>query len=222
MEHFVKVSFLRPVHDWKGVTTAAKQYRESVPFVKFHGVCDDLLEQAKNDSRISYTILACSHLMTTPLIMQGKLLREEQKFVTASYGMGVNYVSPNDVADAAVVCVLHQGNYRNKVYNLTGAGPITDAQVAHLVSQRYQKEKGVAIQHIEMGYHAYKEDVRKRGMPEWEVKDAAAFERMKASGVDELPTSYTNDVEKIIGRKAETFEDYLNNVFAMRPGMTFP
>jgi uncharacterized protein YbjT (DUF2867 family) len=218
VEHFVKISFLRPTHDWKGVSTAARQYRESVPFVSFHGVCDDLLEASKNDSRISYTILCCSHLMSTPLIMQGKLLREDHKFVTASYGMGVNYVSPNDVADAAVVCILNNKAHRNKVYNLTGPGPITDQAVAKLLTKHY----GTNVEHVEMGYHAYKEDARKRGLPEWQVKDAAAFERMKASGIDELSQSYTKDIEKITGMKPESFADYLNNKSCMRPGMTFP
>jgi uncharacterized protein YbjT (DUF2867 family) len=218
VEHFVKVSFLRPTHDWKGVSTAAKQYRDSVPFVAFHGTCDDLLEASKNDSRISYTILACSHMTSSPLIMQGQYLREQHKFVSASYGMGVDYVSPNDVADAAVVCLLNNKPHRNKVYNLTGPGPITDNEVAKLLTKFY----GTEIQHIELGYHAYKEDVRKRGLPEWEVKDAAAMERMKASGVDEMGSAYTNDVEKLTGRKPESFEDYLKNKSCMRPGMTFP
>jgi NAD(P)H dehydrogenase (quinone) len=218
VEHFVKVSFLRPTHEWKGVSTAARQYRESVPFVNFHGTCDDLLEASKHDSRISYTILAASHLMSTPLIMQGNLLRVDHKFITASYGMGVDYVSPNDVADAAVVVILNQKPHRNKVYNLTGPGPITDAQVAKLLTKHY----GTEIEHVELGYHAYKEDARKRGLPEWQIKDAAAFERMKASGIDELSASYTKDVETITGTKPETFDHYLTNKGCMRPGMTFP
>lgn len=218
VEHFVKVSFLRPTHDWKGISTAARQYRDSVPFVAFHGTCDDLLEAAKNDSRISYTILASSHLMSTPLIMQGKLLREDHKFITASYGMGVNYVSPNDIADASVVVILNNKPHRNKVYNLTGPGPITDAAVAKLLTKHY----GTMIEHIEKGYHAYKEDSRQRGLPEWQVKDAAAFERMKASGIDELSVSYTKDIEKITGMKPESFDGYLSNKGCMRPGMTFP
>lgn len=53
------------------------------------------LEQAPKTSKISYTILSTSHLMSTPLLHQGKLLKEEGKFVVASYGMGVNYCSPN-------------------------------------------------------------------------------------------------------------------------------
>lgn len=150
--------------------------------------------------------------------MQGNVLRKEKKFISASYGMGVNYVSPNDVADAAVVVILNQKPHRNKVYNLTGPHPITDAAVAKLLSKAY----GEPIQHIELGYHAYKEDITKRGLPAWLVKDAACFERMKASGIDEHAASYTDDIEKITGRKPETFQDYLNNKSCMRPGMTFP
>lgn len=218
VEHFVKVSFLRPTHAWKGISATARQYRESVPFVNFHGTCDDLLEAAKNDSRISYTILCASHFMPTPLLMQGNVLRKDKKFISASYGMGVNYVSPNDMADAAVVVLLNQKPHRNKVYNLTGPGPITDGQVAKLLTKAY----GEPITHVELGYHAYKEDIRKRGLPDWLVQDAACFERMKASGIDEHSSSYTHDIEKITGHKAESFEDYLNNKTCMRPGMSFP
>lgn len=84
IEHFVKVSFLRN-------TSTGEKYRSNVPFVQFHSTCDDLLEQSKHDSRISFTILACSHLMSTPILHQGKLLTEEHKFVTASYGMGKSF-----------------------------------------------------------------------------------------------------------------------------------
>ena len=56
VEHFIKLSFLSH-------SAAGDQYRANVPFVRFHGTCDDILEQAKNDSRISYTILACSHMV---------------------------------------------------------------------------------------------------------------------------------------------------------------
>lgn len=127
-------------------------------------------------------------------------MREDHKFITASYGMGVNYVSPNDVADCAVVVLLNQKPHRNKVYNLTGPGPITDAEVAKLLTKHY----GTNIEHVELGYHAYKEDCRKRGLPEWQIKDAASFERIKASGVDEMSSSYTKDIEKITGVKPES------------------
>jgi uncharacterized protein YbjT (DUF2867 family) len=218
IEHFVKISFLRPTHAFKGVAEIARMYRENVPFVSFHGMCDDILEHAKSDSRISYTILCTSHLMPTPLLTQGKLLRDEHKYITASYGMGVNYVSPNDVADAAVVVLLNQKPHRNKVYNLTGPGPTKDSEVAQLLSQHY----GTPIQHVELGYHDYSANVRRRGLPDWQVKDAASMERMKAHGLDENKASYTEDLFKITGKQPETFADYLQHKGAMRPGLTFP
>ena len=218
VEHFVKISFLRPTHAFKGVAQIAKQYRDNVPFVAFHGTCDDLLELAKQDSRISYTILCTSHLMSSPLLSQGDTLRRDHKFVTASYGMGVNYVSPNDVADAAVVVLLNQKPYRNKVFNLTGPGPIKDSEVAKLLSNHY----GTQIEHVQLGYHEYRKDVERRGIPDWMARDAAAMERMKATGIDEHQGAYTNDLAKIIGKPAESFEGYLTHKSCMRPGRTFP
>lgn len=211
IEHFVKISFLR-----KG--EAADLYRKNVPFVKFHSTCDDLLEQAKKDSRISYTLLCTSHLMPTPLIHNGKELREKHKYITASYGMGVNYVSPNDVADAAMVVLLDLKQHRNKAYNITGPGPIRDRDVANLLTTHYGSE----IEHIELGYHDYEANVRDRGLPAWLVKDAAEFERMKATGIDEEPFMIISHTEKLLGRKPESFKGYLMNKESMRPGATFP
>lgn len=211
IEHFVKVSFLR-----KG--EAADLYRKNVPFVKFHSTCDDLLIEAKKDSRISYTLLCMSHLMPTPLIHNGKELRENHKYITASYGMGVNYVSPNDAADAAMVVLLDLKQHRNKVYNICGPGPVLDRDVAKLLTHHY----GTEIEHIELGYHDYEANVRQRGLPAWLVKDAAEFERMKATGIDEEPFAIVSHTEKLLGRKPESFKGYLLNKDTMRPGAKFP
>jgi uncharacterized protein YbjT (DUF2867 family) len=202
VEHFIKLSFL---HN--------DSYRNNVPFAKFHNVCDELLEQAPKSSRISYTILATAHLMSTPLLTQGEALYKDHKYVTASYGMGVDYVSPNDVADAVMVVLADNKKHRNKVYNLT-ARPITDRAVAKQLSIIY----GTEIKHVELGYHDYVEDLKTRGIPSWLAKDSAAFEKMKASGIDEDPNTYSKDLETLIGKKAESFVDYLKNKEAQRPG----
>lgn len=210
IEHFIKISFFQ-----SDKSNAAYQ---NVPFVSFHSTCDDILKLAKSDSRISYTILHTTHLMSTPLIHQGPSMRTEKKFVTASYGMGVNYVSPNDVADAAVVCLLNLKPHRNKEYTLTGHAPIKDRDVCKLLS----KFMGEEIQHVELGYHDFKSYMVKSGHPTWLVKDSAEFEKIKASGVDELASSYTDDLEKLTGKKPESFADYLNNKEAMTSAWSWP
>jgi NAD(P)H dehydrogenase (quinone) len=210
VEHFLKISFFQ-ADDRHGA------YMQ-VPFVHFHSTCDDILKLAKSDSRISYTILKTTHLMSTPLIHQGPSLRKDKKFVTASYGMGVNYVSPNDVADAAIVILLNLKEHRNKHYTLTGRGPIKDNEVAKHLS----KFMGEPIQHVELGYHDFKAYMLKSGHPKWLVKDSAEFEKIKASGIDERPSSYTTDLEKLIGKPPETFEDYLSNKESMTSAWSWP
>ena len=211
VEHFVKISFFK-------AGDIRNPYRQHVPFVEFHGTCDNILENATNDSKISYTILAVSHIMATPLIHQGPSIRNDKRFVTASYGMGVNYVSPNDVADAAVVCLVDREKHRNKTYNLSGPGPVRDSYVAKLFSEFY----GFSIEHVALGYHEYLEYIQRLGHDEWLVMDSAALEKMKASGIDELASSYTNDLETIIGKKPETFADYLMNKESMSPAWSWP
>jgi uncharacterized protein YbjT (DUF2867 family) len=156
--------------------------------------------------------------MSTPLIHQAPSIRDEKKFVTASYGMGVNYVSPNDVADASIVVLLNLKNHRNKSYDLTGPGPIKDKEVAKLMSDFY----GHPIEHVPLGYHEFEEYMVKSGHPTWLVKDSAAFERIKASGVDEEPSSYTKDLEMLIGKKRESFTEYLHNKESMSPAWYWP
>jgi len=214
VQQFVKVSFLHPTvrtaacgdpHAAKTFSQVAQQYRERVPYCTFHGAFDDYLIQTtrQGGTTMTYTILACAHLMSNPLFLQGNLLRHDHKYVTASYGMGVNYVSPNDVADAAVVVILRPSQHANKVYNLTGPGPTRDSQVAKLLSEnsmymtadrddRIETPAAIHIEHIQLGYHEYVEHCRHvRKLPIWQVKDSAEFERMKAMGFDELPFMYT-------------------------------
>ena len=239
IEHFVKVSFLRPIRNasigngHSGATKSgshitcisevAMKYRDHVPFCSFHGTCDDyLIQVARQDSNpMSFTILACAHLMTAPLFLQGNLLRKKHQYVTASYGMGVNYVSPNDVADAAVAVILQsqQKQHANQSYLLTGPGPTKDSEVAKLLTDCF----GCPIEHIQLGYHDYVAHIKKQGLPAWQIKDCAAFERMKAKGYDELPICYTKDLQRLTGKKPETFADFLKfQSSCMRPGMAFP
>ena len=147
------------------------------------------------------------------------MLADEHKFTTASYGMGVNYISPNDVADASLAALLDRKSHRNKIYNLSGPRPpITDADVADLLTEFY----GTKITHVQLGYHDYAKSIKERGLPDWIVKDSAELERIKASGIDEQSSSYTKDLEKLIGRPPENFRHYLRNREAMRPGLNFP
>jgi hypothetical protein len=87
-----------------------------------------------------------------------------------------------EVADASVIAILNNKQHRNKVYNLTGAETITDAAVSKWLTKHY----GTLNQHTWDTMITRHMPASQQGLNEWEVKDAAAFELIKASGIDEL------------------------------------
>mmetsp|Transcript_15351 Transcript_15351/g.25593 ORF Transcript_15351/g.25593 Transcript_15351/m.25593 type:complete len:349 (+) Transcript_15351:80-1126(+) len=206
VEHFVKTSFYEMPGD---------PYSKTVPFVQFQRQCDELITKNTLTTRMTYTVLGASHQMSSPLIHQGPVFRDEDetanRYVTASYAMGVNYISPNDIAKAAIVTIVNRKKHRNKTYNLSGPGPITDKEVCKHLSKFYDKK----IRHVPVGYNDIVEDLQKRGFEKWLGKDLAEFEKVKASGVEEYSSAYPKDFELLAGRKPETFDVYLANKGSM-------
>lgn len=138
--------------------------------------------------------------MSNVLEYQGKTLMKEGQFYGGSGGKGVNYVSPNDVADVAVRCILDPKTHRRQGYTLTGAAPITDEEVANLLSIHLE----TPIAYTEKPLSCF-------------TTDSAALERIKASGLEEDVKFIRGDFERLSGRKPETFDDYLMNTHDMSP-----
>jgi len=184
---------------------------------------------------MTYTILQTSHLMSTPLVALGPILRKEHKYITASYAMAVNYISPNDVAHAVVKTLVSFKNHRNKTYSLTASHPVLDKDIASYLSEFYNS----AIEHVSVGYHEYEDELKQHGYPDAEITDAASTECGKATGFEEMKAAYSPDLESLLGTKskdkdakgdaeskdkgdskkssfkAETFQEYLANKGAM-------
>lgn len=196
VKHIVKVSFYH--------ARASGDVFQDVPLVRAHGDCDELLAK----SGISYTILAATHFMSNPFVFQGQELRKDQKPATlygASAGKGVNYVSPNDVAEVAVRALLEPKAHHNKEYVLTGPEAITDQSVADLLSKYLNKP----IMYVDQPLHTFEDEEKMGGDPEWKIKDLVALEKIKASGKEEDASFVSKDIETICDHKAETFEEYL-------------
>jgi NAD(P)H dehydrogenase (quinone) len=195
VKHFVKISFYH-------ARKSGDQFQE-VPLVKAHGDCDEMLVKLLTPQafgamdvgvdfttpHMSYTILYASHFMSNPFVFQGKELRESGSLATfygASANKGVNYVSPNDVAEVAVRVLLEPCQYYNKEYTLTGPAAITDQQVADLIGKHLKKP----VMYVDQPLREFQAELR-------------------YGGIEEDKEFVTSDVETICGHKAQTFEDYL-------------
>jgi len=199
VKHYVKVSFYN--------AREKNDVFSQVPSVRAHCLCDELLVSGQYFNT-TYTILQATHFMSNPLIQQGYNLRANEApatFYGASAGKGVNYVSPDDVAEVAVRVLLCPKDHKNQEYILTGPSAITDQQVASLLSDHLKKP----IMFEDQLLHTYEDGEKMGGDPKWMVDDLVAMEKVKATGVEE--TLVSNDIEKICGHPPDNFEDYLQH-----------
>lgn len=218
VRHFVKVSFYH-------ARQSGDPFQE-VPLVRAHGDCDEMLiksltpmmqsvMQGESDvsldfgrPHMSYTILYASHFMSTPFTFQGKELRESSTLSTfygASGNKGVNYVSPNDVAEMAVRVILEPRSHYNKEYTVTGPKAITDQQVADLISKHLNKP----VMYVDQPLHEFKSELQLCGDPDWMVQDLVGLEKVKATGNEESLGFISRDFEAVCNHKPESFEEYL-------------
>jgi NAD(P)H dehydrogenase (quinone) len=219
VKHFVKLSFYNPHEAFN-----------EVPLVKMHSETDkSLIETVTPHSvdfspftdvvmepwvNMGFTILKTSHFMSNVFQFQNHEIRDDKKpatFYGASGNKGVNYVSPNDIAEVAVRVLLEPRAHYNRIYKLTGPGAITDQEVADLLSKHLQKP----IMYVDQPLHQFTTEIMLSGDPGWVVQDLSALEKVKSTGMEETPAFVSTDIEKICGHGAQTFEDYLQTTDTM-------
>jgi len=214
VQHMVKVSFYHKtwLGDMAHIPAEFRATVQSIPLVQKHAECDEALAK----SGIHYTVLGASHLMSNLMMDQGMSLRKETspvRFYGASCGKGVNYVSPNDIAEVATRVLLSPREHNGMEYSLTGPSAIKDSEVATLLSKHLGKE----VQYINQTLKEFEEGEQFSGNPAWLVTDLVGLEGIKATGSEDVVGYVSNDIEKLCGHRAETFEEYLMNTVFMTP-----
>lgn len=209
VEHFVKLSFYHALtstraHVMRGFSVALPENNpfQRVRLIKRHGDCD---EKVVKSHAMDYTILSATHLMSDPAVYQRRnILSDQPRFYGASDGKDVNYVSPNDVAAAAVRVLVNPKEHRRVGYTLTGPTSITENQVAELLSNDLKK----SVAYVDLTPADFKAEENKEGDPSWLVDDLVQLETLKATGME--LGFLSKDFERLCDRPAETFDEYLD------------
>jgi NAD(P)H dehydrogenase (quinone) len=210
VDHVVKVSFYHALVATReranpvfGVNTWKDNPWQHIPFVLEHADCDEKIMK----NRMDYTLLFVTHKMSDPLTLQQKSLKRGSLY-GASGDERVNYVSPNDIAAAAVHILTNPKSFKRMGYTLTGP-MMKDSQVAKLLGEEMHKR----VDFVNMTPEEFK--AQEKVDPEWIVEDLVPLEKLKASGLEKSFVSH--DFEKICGRKYESFQNYLASKDDMTP-----
>ena len=213
VKHYVKISF----------------YLSHVPgirqmsFVKFHANCDEILiDTIAKDKQLSiqssYTIIAASHFMSNPTKYYGLKLRNDNNCSTVVYSTSknraINFISPNDVAEATVRVVLSPQDHCNRIYTFLGPTSMTSRDIALLMSKFLDRTTQCVDTHLTV----LRSILISKGTPSWLVNDRIAMQQVVASGIEENVTSaLQNDFEQICGHAPESFIEYWSNTATMNP-----
>jgi uncharacterized protein YbjT (DUF2867 family) len=206
VNHIVKVSFYHALTATrarviKGFSVAFWEDNpfQHIPFIQEHGSCDESIIKCQS---LDYTLLFVTHKMSDPITTQKKNLKNGALY-GASAGKEVAYVSPNDIAAAAVKILTDPKSHRRVGYTLTGATALKDSDVAKILGHSLAKQ----VNYVDMSPEDF--EAREKKMdPSWIVEDLVPIEKMKRTGIE--AGFMSKDFEKICGRKPETYETYLS------------
>lgn len=167
----------------------------------------ELCEQVLIHSGIEYTIVRASwfnqnfseSFFLEP-ILAGNLAMPKPR-------VRVPYVDANDIAEVVVASFLDE-KHHGKIYEVTGPRLMTFGDIAQEVSNATGRE----IEYTAISMEAYNEIMQKAGLPEdyiWLIN--YLFNEVLDNEDNSI---VTNDVEKVLGRKARDFSDFASETAA--------
>jgi uncharacterized protein YbjT (DUF2867 family) len=206
VKHFVKISFY--LSNIPGTC--------QLPFTKHHTNCDEMLMNLimpdyEHLSQMSYTILSASHCMSnliksSELGCHGTESLPHSDWVKTDHAC--NYISPNDVAEAAVRVVLSPHDHYNRVHTLLGPEMITRHDILNLISKCSDQN----IERADVGVSDDRGVLQGTNPPSPIVQDHVAMQLGMASSFEKnIVKHLQNDFERICGHSPEIFTEYFDN-----------
>ena len=151
------------------------------------------------NSGVNYTIFRPNFIMEnfssgfiTPMVKEGGIY-------LAAADSKTSFISVKDIGKAAA-CTFKEKIY-GKEFNLNGPVGLTHSEVAIIIS----KYSGTEIQYYSLSEEKMLNSVREQGMPEPSVQMLGGLYHITREGV---MARLFDDVEKITGTSAQTFEDF--------------
>jgi len=178
------------------VKLSAMGGREST-FTRQHAESEDYILS----TGIPYTFLRPNGFMQNIVNYNGPTISTQNAFYGTEGDGQVSQIDIRDVAAVAAKTLTEDGHVR-KAYTLTGPEPVTNAQVAQMLSRVLGRE----IRYINLTPEQLKPALLSAGVPEWSADALLDLQRLYREG---KASEVTGDVEKILGRKPISFARFL-------------
>jgi len=157
------------------------------------------VEQLIEDSGIAWTFLRPGGFMSNTLQWAATIKSQSKVFNPTGEGKTAP-ISPYDIAAVAAVALISSGHER-KAYDLTGPELLSSREQVEILS----KVTGRFIECVDIPIEVAAKSAIANGLPEILVESLTEiWKRIRAGG----GTFQTNEVERLTGRPAQTFETW--------------
>ncbi len=164
--------------------------------IRDHGKSDEHLRA----SGVPYTILQPNSFMQNQLWSLGSI-KQEGAFYQATGDARQSVIDVVDVAAVAVKALTEPG-HEGKTYVLTGP----ESLGFHEIAAKIGRAIGKPVTYVPISTEAAAQGMQASGMPEWLAHNIAEFFGSVATGAY---AGTTGDVERLLGRPAATFDQFI-------------
>jgi (4-alkanoyl-5-oxo-2,5-dihydrofuran-3-yl)methyl phosphate reductase len=157
-------------------------------------------EQLVEDSGIPWTPLRPGGFMSNAILWWAETIKSQSKVFNPAGNGKTAPISPYDIAAVAAVALTSPG-HEGKAYDLTGAELLSAPEQVEILS----KVIGKSIECVDIPDEVAAERITATGLPEPLVK---SLDELWMQVRKEAYTFHTNEVERLTGQPAQTFETW--------------
>ena len=169
---------------------------EMISFGKWHRASEKKLEA----SGLAWTFVRPGNFMSNAMMWAGSIKKDGAVYAPVGEGKTAN-IDPADIGAVAVKALTSSG-HEGKAYTITGPVALTMQEQLDIIGKRI----GKSLKFIDVPPEAAKKSMLEMGMPEGYVNALIElYAVMKANQASLV----TNVVEEVTGRKAATFESWV-------------
>jgi uncharacterized protein YbjT (DUF2867 family) len=177
------------------VKLSAMGGREAI-FPRQHAQSEDYIVS----SGVPYTFLRPNGFMQNMVNYNAPTITTQNAFYGSEGNGRVSHIDIRDVAAVAVKALTEDGHV-GKAYTLTGPEPLTNTEIAQILSDDLGRE----IQFINLPPEQLKQALLAAGVPEWSADALLDLQHLYREGKAAI---VTRDVEQILGRKPISFAQF--------------
>jgi uncharacterized protein YbjT (DUF2867 family) len=162
------------------------------------------VDQALKESGTPCAIIRPNFFMQNFAVHYRESIRKQHAIMLPQGAGSISFVDVRDIAEVAAHLLISPDRYAGHSYDLTGPQPLSNSNVASILSQTL----GKPVEYLSLADEAASDDMKRRGVPEWSIEFVMSLHRHVQEG---RMAEVTNAVGEITGKPPRTLAGFIKS-----------